>query len=484
MSFGVESNDADNAAIDTLLNDPTTGILTLAQQTEDQLLANFAPTVVDEMFATSSVRTVDAASGVLANDSGGTLDGTLTATLLAAPTNGAVTLNSDGSFTYTANAGFLGTDTFTYTVTDAFGATAEGTATIIVEELSLVLDTTMNSAVISNDTLIVNDSNFVVGGTTSENATVEVDSDGDGQFDDGTTTADAMGIFSLTVPLLNNAANLGANNIQVRATNDIFETIKTLDVHFAVGTVVRFTTPEGTYDVELLDTDAPQTVTAFLDDLGRYDNSIVHRNPSDFVIQGGGFTVDAAGTIAEVPDFTAPPNEFNSANLNNRGTLSTAQIGGDINSFTGQWFVNVVDNNFLDVVPHTVFGRVIGSGMNIVDQINQLPTLDLRSETGESAFSDLPLQNYTPLSQGLTGTVSVDAGTSTVTGTGTAFQSEAGVGFAIQIAGEQFTVASIASDTELVLSANHVAGATAATAQINPTPTQDNYILSPISQLF
>lgn len=72
--------------------------------------------------------TVDAAHGVLSNDSGSSL----TATLDAAPTHGTVTLARDGSYVYTPKAGFSGTDAFTYTATDGEGQTRTGTVTITV----------------------------------------------------------------------------------------------------------------------------------------------------------------------------------------------------------------------------------------------------------------------------------------------------------------------------------------------------------------
>jgi cyclophilin family peptidyl-prolyl cis-trans isomerase len=407
---GVETTDADDNVIDDLLNNPTTGILTLAAQMEAQLLANFAPTVLDDTYSPISTGTVDAAAGVLANDTSGSLDGTLTATVLTTPANGAVVLNPDGSFTYTPNDGFVGTDTFTYLATDAFGATATGTVTLTVDPLDLVLDSSANSAVISSDTLIVNDPTFVVQGTTGENATIEVDSDGDGAFDDASTTADGVGSFSVNVMLTNDATNLGANNIQVRATSGLQQTTESLNVHFAEGTVVRFDTTLGSYDVELLDMDAPNTVGAFLDDLSRYDDSIVHRNIDEFVIQGGGFSFDDINTtIVDVVDFPAPPNEFSAAsplNSNVRGTLSTAQTNNP-NTFTGQWFVNTVDNLNLDNVPHTVFGRVIGSGMDVVDAINNTATFSLNGLLpNSSALSQVPLLDYSPT---VNGGVPVDA---------------------------------------------------------------------------
>ncbi len=89
------------------------------------------PDAVDDSYATpvSTALVVPAATGVLSNDTQG--DGpALTASLLAAPANGQVTLNADGSFVYVPNAGFIGTDTFTYT---ASGGALSDTATVSIE---------------------------------------------------------------------------------------------------------------------------------------------------------------------------------------------------------------------------------------------------------------------------------------------------------------------------------------------------------------
>ena len=263
----------------------------------------------------------------------------------------------------------------------------------------LSLDLSANATTPSSDTLITRNADFVIAGTTAAGAAITIDSDGDGEFDDGAAGADEAGQFSGNVTLTNTSANKGANNIQVKSSLGGKETIESLDVHLAEGTVLRFASSPGAFDVELLDEDAPQTVTAFLNDLSRNDNSIIHRSVDNFVIQGGGFAVTDSDTsppvISRITPFTAPPNEFALAdNSNVRGTLSTAQIGGNINSFTGQYFLNTVDNLFLDNIPHTVFGNVIGTGMNVVDAINRLPEFNLVSDFGQPALTDVPLQNF------------------------------------------------------------------------------------------
>ena len=93
---------------------------------------------------------------------------------------------------------------------------------------------------------------------------------------------------------------------------------------------------------------------------GFYDGVIFHRVIADFMIQGG----DPTGTGMGGPGYNIK-DEFSSTNLNNRGTISMANAGP--NTGGSQFFINVVNNNFLDT-KHPVFGTVI-EGMDVVDAI-------------------------------------------------------------------------------------------------------------------
>ena len=87
--------------------------------TIDVCPVNDAPTSADDAFSLDegTTLTVDAAAGVLANDSD--IDGdTLSASVVSGPANGTLTLNADGSFSYTPNASFSGTDSFIYQASD------------------------------------------------------------------------------------------------------------------------------------------------------------------------------------------------------------------------------------------------------------------------------------------------------------------------------------------------------------------------------
>ncbi|NIN77966.1 MAG: thioredoxin domain-containing protein [Planctomycetales bacterium] len=334
---------------------------------------------------------------------------------------------------------------------------------------------------LSNDTLLTNVPQFNLTGMTRPGAVVAVDRDGDGAFNDGTTTADPSGNYALDVTLLHNDANRGANRLTVRASDNGQQVEEEVNAHLALGTVVRFDSDLGAWDVELLDADAPNTVGAFLADLSRYDDTFVHRNILDFVIQGGGFGFDAGSSeVIDAPPFPAPPNEFDAVdppNSNLRGTLSTAQTA-DPNTFTGQWFVSTGDNSGLDSVPHTVFGRVVGSGMDVVDAINQTPSFAVGGTIANSgALSDVPLENYAPMYQPISGQVSVSPGNRFVSGVGTSFTSQLAQGQGVRIAGEELAVSGIFSDVLLQLVRPHLSGASGVEAARNTAaPAAEQFV--------
>ncbi len=157
----------------------------------------------------------------------------------------------------------------------------------------------------------------------------------------------------------------------------------------AKASIIRVDTLVGSFYIDLLEEDAPRTVANFLNYLrdGDFDNSYIHRNVPGFVIQGGGFTfVD--GIFGEVPTDDPIDNEFNLSNL--RGTIAMAKLANDENSATSQWFINVDDENVsLDTNNggFTVFGRVLGDGMKVVDLINSLDPFNISG----GALAEVPL---------------------------------------------------------------------------------------------
>jgi cyclophilin family peptidyl-prolyl cis-trans isomerase len=119
---------------------------------------------------------------------------------------------------------------------------------------------------------------------------------------------------------------------------------------------------------------APLTVANFLSyvDDDFYSGTIFHRVIANFMIQGGGFTPEG------VQKPTKDPIILESANglKNEVGTIAMARTNAP-NSATCQFFINVVNNTFLDYTPsnpgYAVFGRVT-AGMEVVNQIRQVPT--------------------------------------------------------------------------------------------------------------
>lgn len=140
---------------------------------------------------------------------------------------------------------------------------------------------------------------------------------------------------------------------------------------------VSMETSMGTLVLELDRAKAPKTVENFLKYVqdGFYDGTIFHRVISGFMIQGGGFTSD----YQQKPTRAPIENEANNGLKNERGTLAMARTG-DPHSASGQFFINTVDNGFLNFTAPTrsgwgyaVFGRVV-EGMDVVDKIREVPT--------------------------------------------------------------------------------------------------------------
>jgi peptidylprolyl isomerase len=130
--------------------------------------------------------------------------------------------------------------------------------------------------------------------------------------------------------------------------------------------LVRLETNKGNIIIEL-DPHMPITAGNFetLVKKGYYDGVIFHRVISGFMLQGG----DPTGTGRGGPGY-AIKDEFTVSNRNNRGTISMANAGP--NTGGSQFFINLVDNNFLDD-KHPVFGNVI-KGMDVVDTISKVKT--------------------------------------------------------------------------------------------------------------
>jgi cyclophilin family peptidyl-prolyl cis-trans isomerase len=138
---------------------------------------------------------------------------------------------------------------------------------------------------------------------------------------------------------------------------------------------VELVTSMGSIVVELDEAKAPVTVKNFLTYVreGFYDGTIFHRVIPGFMIQGGGMLEDLKPKPAHAPIKI----ESNNGLKNNRGTIAMARTN-DPNSATSQFFINLVNNDFLNYKSpsqpgYAVFGKVI-SGMSAVDAIAKVPT--------------------------------------------------------------------------------------------------------------
>lgn len=129
--------------------------------------------------------------------------------------------------------------------------------------------------------------------------------------------------------------------------------------------------------IELNRDKAPKTVDNFLRYVkeGHYDGTVFHRVIPNFMAQGGGFGQD----YKQKPTHETINNEANNGLKNKRGTIAMARTS-DPHSASSQFFINLVDNNFLDHNDPTprgwgyaVFGTVV-EGMDVADKIAKTPT--------------------------------------------------------------------------------------------------------------
>ena len=141
--------------------------------------------------------------------------------------------------------------------------------------------------------------------------------------------------------------------------------------------MIRMQTNHGAIVIELDAQKAPKTVANFIAyaKAGFYDGTIFHRVISGFMIQGGGF----GPGMKQKPTQAPIENEAVNGLRNNRGTLAMARTN-DPHSATAQFFINLVDNDFLNFTSPTprgwgycVFGRVV-EGMDVVDKIKGVAT--------------------------------------------------------------------------------------------------------------
>ena len=155
---------------------------------------------------------------------------------------------------------------------------------------------------------------------------------------------------------------------------------------------VEMQTSAGTMRIELDDERAPLSVRNFLDYVGKghYDGTVFHRVIKGFMLQGGGFDAD----MQQKPTAATIQNEANNGLKNKRYTLAMARTSAP-HSASSQFFINTVDNGFLDFTAETaqgwgyaVFGRVV-EGTEVVDAIEKVRT------GNKAGHADVPLEAVT-----------------------------------------------------------------------------------------
>ncbi len=162
-----------------------------------------------------------------------------------------------------------------------------------------------------------------------------------------------------------------------------------VDLAAAGNPKVEMETSKGKIVIELFAANAPETVKNFLTyvDTKFYDGTIFHRVIPNFMIQGGGFTAEMKQKSAGAPI----KNEADNGLKNDRGTIAMARTN-DPHSATAQFFINSVNNDFLNHKSKTpqgwgyvVFGKVV-AGMDVVDAISSVKTVT------RGSFRDVPTE--------------------------------------------------------------------------------------------
>jgi len=185
-------------------------------------------------------------------------------------------------------------------------------------------------------------------------------------------------------------ADTAMNNKTFLAILTIGALLMTNGTANAANPLVRMTTSVGVIDIEVFPDEAPETAANFLAyvDAGFYDGTIFHRVIPGFVIQGGGFTPGMRQKQTRAPI----KNEADNGLKNLTGTLSMARTG-DPHSATSQFFINLVDNAFLDYQAknrqgwgYAVFAKVV-KGMNAVNAIAKVKT------GNNGPYRDVPVED-------------------------------------------------------------------------------------------
>jgi cyclophilin family peptidyl-prolyl cis-trans isomerase len=204
----------------------------------------------------------------------------------------------------------------------------------------------------------------------------------------------------MSAPLANLSAFSGQYPTRINLNSSFSSTTVT---GTAVEFDVTFGSTSGVIDVGLYNSATPITVANFLRyvNSGAYNGTVFDRSVAGSYVQGGGYYFPSGTAVPSnggiVSEFSKSPRTAGSngatSSVNVAGTIAMYKADGATNQATSQFVINAGDNSkAFDASPkqYTVFGRVLGSGMTLVNQINALQT-----EAFAPPFDQLPVTNYT-----------------------------------------------------------------------------------------
>ncbi|MEL6762763.1 MAG: Ig-like domain-containing protein, partial [Cyanobacteria bacterium J06607_6] len=268
--------------------------------------ANTAPVADSDSYATDfdTALTIDAGNGVLNGDTDADGDA-LTAALISGPSSGSVTLNSDGSFTYTPNAGFSGDDSFTYQANDGTDDSSPATVTVSVGAPPALPEVSLTSDI----TTLVEDEGTEVTFTISLS---EPPPASGLLVDIGTGETFALGDFDIFAPPPQASAT-GGQLVGGFPDNSGF-TFAVLE-QTATVTLPVFDDPDRTEDGTVTDPDGPLRN----DDIGEEQMTFSVLPREGYTISSG-----ASSVTLTLRDTNAPPPPENTAPVADDDSYSTA----------------------------------------------------------------------------------------------------------------------------------------------------------------
>jgi len=179
-------------------------------------------------------------------------------------------------------------------------------------------------------------------------------------------------------------------NCTITAVGDIPLTLKAANGQVLYNTTLNVPKPQvqlsinqgasslGNITLELDPTAAQSTVNNFLSyvNSGYYTNTLFHRVMPGFVVQGGGYT---SGMVKKAGQNGPIVLQSNNGLSNLRGTVAMARLSDPVDSATSEFYINLVDNTFLDYKSvaepgYAVFGKVVQGGMDVADAIAKQAT--------------------------------------------------------------------------------------------------------------